>query len=365
MGKKLIALILILGVLLGLSGFYVVSALRAYAYYQQSNTARQHYCSDKAPVHICVRTPAAIFSAFYPSYLATHTPLFSVEYSSNTAMTLLITVTITNFSDPETHPVDATTNTQIRNFLPTLLNNGQVLRGLTQDVHTFLHVQVTDTGKDSYYVNDIPLLLHSRWEMQWMSSNRLRIAAWVTPDDTAVQELVTRAAIHYLPQQQQPTPASMIGYTKATPQQVIDQVDAIYDTMREDYRLQYSPEPVPYQGPDSSDVSTEYIKLPFEVLQVGSGMCIELTTLLAAAVERVGLHAEIVIIPGHAFLGVAVTEDNKHIEYWDPVEIDSNVAAQSANIYTDTLYIKNLKKHTVLDTVMMSDARNAGVAPML
>jgi hypothetical protein len=363
MGKKLIALILILAVLLGLSGFYVVSALQAYTYYQRSDVAMQHYCSDQAPVHICVRTPAAIFSAFYPSYLATHTSLFAIEYRSNTAMTLLITVTITSFSEPETHSVGATTDMQTRHFLPTLLKNGQVLRGLSQDVHTFLHVQVTDTGKHSYYVNDIPLLLHSRWTMQWMSANRLKIAAWVTPDDAAVQKLVTRAAIKYLPQQQQPTPASMIGYIKATPQQVIDQVDAIYDAMREDYHLKYIQESVPYQGADSSDVSTEYIKLPFEVLQDGNGMCIELTALLAAAVERVGLHPEIVIIPGHAFLGVAVTEDNKHIEYWDPVEIDGNVAAQSANIHTDTFY--TLKKHTVLDTVMISDARIAGVGPML
>lgn len=365
MSRKLIVLIFILTVLVGLSGSYVVSGIQAYVRYQRSNAAMQQYCGDQAPVHICVHTPAAIFSAFYPSYLATHASLFTVEYSSSTPMTLLITLSIAGFSEPETHSVSATTNVQPRSFLPPVRNNGQVLRSLTSEVNTALHVQVTDLAKHTYYLNDIPLSLHSRWLMQWVGANRLKIAAWVTPDDRSVEELVARAATKYLPQQRPPAPPSMIGYTKATPQQVIDQVDAVYEAMLEDYHLKYTQESVPYDGADSSAASTEYIRLPFEVLQEKSGMCIELTALFAAAVERVGLHAEIVIIPGHAFLGVAVSQDNKHIEYWDPVEMGRSVAAESANIWTDNVYATNLKQHTVVDTIVIGDARNAGVDPML
>jgi hypothetical protein len=40
-------------------------------------------------------------------------------------------------------------------------------------------------------------------------------------------------------------------------------------------------------------------------------MCIELTNVLALAVERIGLHAEIVIIPEHAFLRMATPKDNQ------------------------------------------------------
>jgi len=94
-------------------------------------------------------------------------------------------------------------------------------------------------------------------------------------------------------------------------------------------------------------------------------MCIELTLLLASAVEHIGLHAEIVIIPGHAFLGVSVTPDDKHFEYWDAVQVNNNVAGDSANVATDDVYALNVQQHTIVDTIVISDARNAYIDAML
>ena len=94
-------------------------------------------------------------------------------------------------------------------------------------------------------------------------------------------------------------------------------------------------------------------------------MCIELTNLLASAVERIGLHAEIVSIPGHAFLGVATTRDNKSFEYWDAVDMNNNIAADSANVHADAVYRQHARAHTLVETILVSDARNAHVGPML
>jgi len=99
------------------------------------------------------------------------------------------------------------------------------------------------------------------------------------------------------------------------------------------------------------------------VLQQGSGMCIELTVLLASAVEKIGLHSEIVIIPGHAFLGVAVTPNNTQFQYWDAVQVNANIAGDSANLWTDNEYIQNAK--LIVDTIVISDARHQGIGPML
>jgi hypothetical protein len=90
-------------------------------------------------------------------------------------------------------------------------------------------------------------------------------------------------------------------------------------------------------------------------------MCVELTVLLASAVEKIGLHAEIVIVPGHAFLGVAVTPNNTQFEYWDAVEVNNDVAGDSANLATDA-YARN--QH-IIDTILISDARVQGIGPML
>jgi hypothetical protein len=232
-------------------------------------------------------------------------------------------------------------------------------------MNTSLQVQVTDTHGHLYYLNDnIPISLQSRWQMQWTAANRLLIAAWVTPDDPTVKALVFKAATH-LSGESPTAPGAMIGYTGASRQQVIDQVDAIYDALRLDYHIHYVQASVPYSGQNDNTAATENIRLPFEVLQQHSGMCIELTVLLASAVESIGLHAEIIIVPGHAFLGVSVTPNGSLVEYWDAVDVSNHVAADSDNIYADSEYSQNAKMHTILDTISIKAARDANIGPMV
>ena len=362
MGKKLTMLFIAITLLSGLSVFYVFNGLQAYGVAQKNAQTLAEHCGGQSPVHICVNAPAWLFSAFYPSDVATGHTHFVITYSSDTPVTLIITVNVVGFTSTATETVNATGVEQNASFAPPVLPN--VLRGLTSDDSTSLHVQVSDTAKHLYYLNDSPLLVHSRWLMQWVAANRLKIGAWVTPDDPAIGTLITKAATH-LSAEPPPAPRAMPGYSKASSKEVIDQVDAIYDALRLDYHIHYVSASVPYAGPGSDSVATENIKLPFEVLQQRSGMCIELTALLASAVEYIGLHAEIVIVSGHAFLGVAVTPDNSHFEYWDAVEVNDNVAGDSANIATDAAYQRDMSQHSIVDTILISDARNAGIQPML
>ena len=362
MGKKAAILLLTMMVLMGLSGWYIVGGIQAYSRYQQSSIASQEHCGGQSPVHICVQSPSEIFSAYYPYYVATQSNLFIIRYSSSSPVTLLMSVSIEGFSQAEIHTVNATPDVKSISFRPLAMN--QALRQLTVDNNTWLHVQITDAARHLYYVDDSPLLLRSRWLMQWIAANRLKIAAWVTPDDPAVIALDKQAEA-LLQSQQQPIPLAMIGYANgvASARAVRDQVDAIFDAMRLDYHIHYSQESVPYSGPGDTRVALQKIKLPKEVLQQRSGMCIELTALLASAVERIGLHSEIVIIPGHAFLGVAVTTDNTQFEYWDVGQVNDNVAGDSANLWTDKEYLRNAKQ--IVDTIVVSDARHQSVGPML
>jgi len=361
MGKKLIVLFLTLAVFVGISGGYVVGGLQAYFRYQQTLS-----CGGQSPVHICVPqlSQAPILSAFYPSYVG-HTPLFSIGYSSDSPKTLVISVNITNFSQVQTRTVNATPTQQSVSFTPPLKSHA-VLLNLTSDESTFLHVQVTDLQGHRFYENDSPLVLLSRWKMQWQASTLSQIAAWVTPDDPAIGSLVTKAAA-LLPQETPPAPDAMIGYNggNATPQEVKDQVDAIFDALRLDYHMRYVQEDILYGGPRDTKPATQLVKLPTEVLQQRSGMCVELTVLLASAVERIGLDAELIIIPDHMFLGVAITPDNKHFEYWDTVLVDKGDAGESANILTDSTYAQNQKQNTIVATIPISEARNAGIGPMV
>ena len=361
MGKKAAILLLTMMVLTGLSGWYIVGGIQAYSRYQQSSIASQEHCGGQSPVHICVQSPSEIFSAYYPDYVATQSNVFIIRYSSSSPITLLMSLSIEGFSQAETHTVNATPDVKSISFRPLAMN--QALQRLTVDNNTWLQVHITDAAGHVYYADDSPLLLRSRWLMQWIAANRLKIAAWVTPDDPAVITLDNKAKA-LLKSQHQPTPPAMIGYANgASARAVRDQVDAIFDAMWLDYHIQYSQESIPYNGPGDTGVALQKIKLPAEVLQQRSGMCIELTALLASAVERIGLHAEIVIIPGHAFLGVAVTPHNTQFEYWDAVQVNDNVAGDSANLWTDNEYMQNTKQ--IVDTIVISDARHQGVGPML
>lgn len=362
MRVKVLVLFLTLLVLTGISGGYVAGGLQAYSRFQKASVATQEHCGGQAPIHICVLSPSAIFSAFYPSYVANHSALFTIQYSSSVALTLVVSVSVSGLSQVQAQTVNASSTTQSASFIPPL--NSEMFRKLTAEYNTSLHVQVTDTQKHLYYLSDIPVLLHSRWLMQWVAPDRLNIAAWVTPNDPAIGTLVYKAAAH-LQMESPPTPPAMIGYNKATSKEVMAQVDAIYDTLLLDYRIHYVQATVPYSGPTSDASADEIIKLPSEVLAQRSGMCIELTLLLASAVERIGLHAEIVIIPGHAFLGVATTPDDTHFEYWDAVQLNNNVAGSSDNIITDAVYTQNVRQHTIVDTILISDARNANIDAML
>ncbi|MBE3559558.1 MAG: hypothetical protein IMW89_10065, partial [Ktedonobacteraceae bacterium] len=323
---------------------------------------KRAHCGGQEPVRICVRVPKAIFSAFYPFYLSTQYPLFTVEYSSGSPLTLVISVSIERVSQVQSQTVRATATVQSSAFVPPLMEN--VLRRLTTEKNALLHVQVTDTRNRLYYQDDVPLLLHSHRLMQWTAANRLQIGAWVTPADPAVATLITKAAAR-LPEQPPPVPAAMVGYTGASPQQVVAQVNAIYEALRLDYHIRYVQASVPYDGSGDESAANQEVRLPAEVLQQGSGMCVELTVLLASAVERIGLNAAIVVIPGHVFLGVAVAKDNRHFEYWDAVSINNNVAADSANVQADHIYVQNLQQRTIVDTILLSEARQAHVGPMV
>ncbi len=359
--KKFILLFSIFAASLLLSGVYIVGGTRAYTRYQQASFAQQRNCGGQGNVHICIDAPKAIYSAFYPSYLAQHYPVFSVEYSSTQPTNLFISATINGFSQMQTQPVQASYFTQKVNFTPPM--NGQVLHNLTSEDATTLHIVVTDSSAHTYYLNDIPLLLHSRWLMLWTKNNLSRIAAWVTPNDATIVTLVTNAS-NYLSNQQAPAPTALIGYNHASQQQVIDQVDAIYDALLSQ-KIHYVQATVPYTGDSSNTNATEEIKLPGEVMQQHSGMCIELTLLLASAVERIGLDPEIIIIPGHAFLGVATTADDKHFAYWDAVDLNNGVAGDSANIMADKLYQQNLNQHTIIATISVKAAMHNGIGPMI
>jgi hypothetical protein len=52
------------------------------------------------------------------------------------------------------------------------------------------------------------------------------------------------------------------------------------------------------------------LKLPYEVLESHSGMCVELSTLFASAFEKILLRPIIITVPAHVYVGVPISWDS-------------------------------------------------------
>src|SRR5258708_38449607 len=150
------------------------------------------------------------------------------------------------------------------------------------------------------------------------------------------------------------------GYAggRASTQDVREQVNALFDTLRGVYHLHYASDNVVF-GRD------QRIQLPQDVMRNSppSGMCVQTTVILASAIERLGMRSFIVLVPGHAFLGVALgLNPAAPISYWERSFLDVNSASQP-NLNADPEY-NQLPCQDAVRVVDISYERSVGVEPM-
>ncbi len=146
----------------------------------------------------------------------------------------------------------------------------------------------------------------SRRDMVWIEGCDTQeeyefYAAWVTPNDPAVEELLRKAADY--------TDSSIItnGYGDVLNDgggTVWDRLQAIWRA-EEEYDLIYVSTPLAF-GPGWS----QRVRTPYEVLSQNGGNCIETSCLFASAVEALKLEAAFVFIPGHVYVGVRLDQEN-------------------------------------------------------
>jgi hypothetical protein len=126
-------------------------------------------------------------------------------------------------------------------------------------------------------------------------------AAMVMPNDPSVEELIRQAADY--------TDSGMMwaGYGDHVDDDdggVWDRLQAIWRA-EQDYDLAYINTWVSFAPGD-----VQRIRLPSEVLDQRSGNCIELAILYASAAEALDLEAALILVPGHAFVGIRTDQQN-------------------------------------------------------
>jgi hypothetical protein len=122
------------------------------------------------------------------------------------------------------------------------------------------------------------------------------LAAMVTPTDPKVEELITKAVKY------DPDKVMTSGYDKPNDADhtVLQRLSALWQAETTDYHLTY------VSTTETFNQDSQRIRLPAEVLTGSSGNCIETSLLYAAAAEALGLTPDIILVPGHAYMGVNV-----------------------------------------------------------
>lgn len=362
--KRRVALGLICVALVAGSLAYVVTGSHLYDQYHAAYTNYQIE-SGACGALIAWTPPQTIYTGLY----ANQPPLLSVRYRAPSQERLRITVGIPQLTQDLTFEVNAGQGFQSRAFKPPLIGSSALdsLVGAGQrDGQIDLRVQA---GGAALCDTSSPVTLYSRQVMHWYDTvtgtdYSPYLAGWVTPHSRTITDLVGQAT-RWMQQHPAAYPgtAAMVGYTGANGQQdVINQVNALFDTLQSKYHVSYAEDNVPYKRD-----ATQIVKLPDDVLGSAypTAMCVETTAIMASAIEALGMRPYFVIVPGHAFLGVALGPNvNAQLDYWETSDLNGGVSGAQALVHGTGEYTTDQSQGKVLRVIDVEYERAQGIEPI-
>jgi hypothetical protein len=345
------------------SVIFVVGGLQFYREYQREFP---DWTSDTGPCGALITwsPPTVLYTGLYVNQPS----LLTLRYRSPQPQSLRISVSIPQFTQQQSFQEEATPEFKSLTFKPPLLNES-VLDALIGpgERAAELHLNIENS---SNVVCDISanIDLKSRLWMLWNGTvsgtqTDQYLAGWVTPDAQAIQVLIGRTNqwIQSHPSKY-PGLSGLVGYDdKASPHLVIEQVDAIFDTLQFEYHVTYAPDNIPYL-----QSGAQKIRLPSDILtsKAPYGMCVETTAIMASAVESLGMRPSFIIVPGHAFLGVALsTTAPSATEFWETELLNVCDDGIQANGYGDHEYYVTYQ-NKVVNVIDVQAERQQGIMPI-
>ncbi len=180
----------------------------------------------------------------------------------------------------------------------------------------------------------------------------------VTPNDPDVEELIRKAADY--------TDSGLMwggygGHVNDDDGGVWDRLQAIWQA-ENDYRLTYVSTLVSF-----APGAVQRIRMPAEVLNQQSGNCIELALLFASAVEALRLEVALILIPGHAFVGIRTDQENAKYYFVETTLIGRSSFAKAVELAGDEFdeALPHLEaEESGWGWVKIWDARDNGIAPL-
>jgi hypothetical protein len=221
-------------------------------------------------------------------------------------------------------------------------------------------VKVTDAGGRQVYENTVPVRLRAADDIFWGDNFKYAsfIASWVTPHNASVEAVLSRAK-EFMPGRRLP------GYEtwKSPDQQARTtalEAKAIFRALQQQ-GVSYVKSSNTF-GIAANAAVSERIRMPFESLRDASANCIDGAVTFASLFENLGMDPVIVLVPGHAYVGVRIAENSDKYYYIETSLVGRNATFESAVKAANEGVAK--WPADKVTRIQIDDARRAGIYPM-
>ena len=217
----------------------------------------------------------------------------------NTSATEIVDLTVTVTADPSflmvsPFPIDRVRAGETRTIpsVVATLDPGIFLR-LTEAMHASVTCTVTTPdGEVGRAVVACELMAPTEWTGMRHAPELL--AAFVCPNDPAVDVILRNTAEKLRTARRDP---ALAGYGPGGRARVVECAEALWGALS-DERIAYALPPASFER------EGQKVRLPAMVVGTKVGTCLDLTLLYAACLEQMGFHPLVVLLEGHALVGV-------------------------------------------------------------
>jgi hypothetical protein len=285
---------------------------------------------------------------------------FSVHTDESQAK-LIIKVELDGVADPTVYEAILPTPGDYQIF-PVIRYRYTTLSRLEQPSTVNLTWSVTLNGQETHgnaqpvrvrSVNDVPFSVRKD-SGEW-ADTRFLFAAFVNEDhpwiDPLLQEALRTGKVR-----------QFTGYQSHQEQEVLRQMDAVWTALQR-RGLRYSD--VTVNSDVSERVHSQHVRFLSDSITYAQANCVDGTVLLASIFQRIGLHSELALVPGHMYLGVASDADNKQWFFVESTMLGNvGLSAAIQKGREEAEFWGSPEQKDKLVAIRIQKARGAGVVPI-
>ncbi len=279
----------------------------------------------------------------------------TVTNSSPAVLNARVSLSVRGWSDTELQNVSIGSG-EIRKllfapvFLPRFYSSHEITAATAE-------IRVTDSSNRLLHSETVPVRLRSVDDIYWGNDFKFApfIASWVTPHDPAVESVLMKAK-EFMPGRRLP------GYEewRTADQQRItttEEARAIYRALQES-GLSYVKSSLTFGR--NTGIS-ERVRMPSDSLQRLSANCIDGVVMYASLFENLGMDPVVVLVPGHAYVGVRDAAGSDSYLYIETAI--TGRASFDAAVKAATTRLAKIPEKDII-RIPISKARLTGIYPM-